>query len=48
MHPTFGYVILWKTEASRNIRGYARNRKSVSLIDDVVMGPYIDPQEAVS
>ncbi len=37
----------WKPRDSHNIRGYARNRKQVSLIDDVVMGPYIGPQEAV-
>ncbi len=37
----------WKPRDSHNIRGYARNRKQISLIDDVVMGPYIGPQEAV-
>jgi hypothetical protein len=38
----------WKLGDSRNVLGYARNRKEVSLIDDIGIEPYIGLQEAVS
>ena len=38
----------WKLGDPRNVPGYARNRKEVSLIDDIGIEPYIGLQEAVS
>ena len=38
----------WKLAEPRNVLGYARNPKEVSLIDDIGSEPYIDPQEGVS
>jgi hypothetical protein len=38
----------WKFGDLRNVLGYARNRKQVSLIDDIGIEPYIGLQEAVS
>jgi hypothetical protein len=39
---------VWKLAGPRNILGYARNPKEVSLIDDIGIEPYIGLQEAVS
>lgn len=38
----------WKPGDPRNVLGYARNGKEVSLIDDTGIEPYIGLQEAVS
>ena len=38
----------WKLADPRNVLGYARNGKEVSLIDDIGIEPYIGLQEAVS
>jgi len=46
--PGPGYVIFGSLGDSRNVLGYARNRKQVSLIDDIGIEPYIGLQEAVS
>lgn len=48
VHSRTRVMCFWKLGDPRNVPGYARNRKEVSLIDDIGIEPYIGLQEAVS